>query len=140
MNQARPEVRNYLDTQITTQQNYLLSVQQYWQLSDANLPKIKSLNTVADIYGFVKNTLQYDYNRTGTASERMGADAVLAKPSQAVCVEFTDLFVAIAREKGIMAREIEGYGFTQDAKLRPLSLTSDILHSWPEYFDTDAKK
>ena len=29
----------------------------------------------------------------------------------------------------------QGFGFSQDPKLRPLSLVSDILHSWPEYYD-----
>jgi hypothetical protein len=50
-------------------------------------------------------------------------------------MEFTDLFIALAREKGIYAREINGYGFSDDPNLRPLSLISDLLHSWPEYFD-----
>ena len=51
-------------------------------------------------------------------------------------MEFTDLFIAIAREKGIYSREIQGYGFSLDQKLQPLSLSSDILHAWPEYYDT----
>ena len=50
-------------------------------------------------------------------------------------MEFTDLFIAIAREKGIYSREIQGYGFLWIQKLQPLSLSSDILHAWPEYFD-----
>lgn len=68
-------------------------------------------------------------------NKRLGADVVLANPDQAVCMEFTDLFIAIAREKGIYSREIQGYGFSLDPKLQPLSLVSDILHAWPEYYD-----
>ena len=66
----------------------------------------------------------------------MGAETVLSNHDQAVCLEFSDLFVGIAREKGIYSREIEGYGFSLDPKLQPISLSSDILHAWPEYFDT----
>ena len=32
------------------------------------------------------------------------------------------------------------YGFSNDPKLRPLSTQSDVLHSWPEYFDQENKK
>lgn len=30
---------------------------------------------------------------------------------------------------------MQGYGFSNDQDLRPLSVNSDILHSWPEYYD-----
>jgi transglutaminase-like putative cysteine protease len=56
-----------------------------------------------------------------------------------VCLEFTDLFIAIARAAGIPAREIDGFGYTQNAINRPISIDEDILHAWPEYYDT-AKK
>jgi transglutaminase-like putative cysteine protease len=50
-------------------------------------------------------------------------------------LEFTDLFVALARANGIPARSIEGYAHTENDKLRPLSLVKDVLHAWPEYYD-----
>ncbi|MEO6508470.1 MAG: transglutaminase domain-containing protein, partial [Patescibacteria group bacterium] len=57
-------------------------------------------------------------------------------PTQAVCTEFTDLFVALARQKNIYAREIEGYGYSVDENLRPITTNSDVLHAWPEYYDS----
>ena len=59
----------------------------------------------------------------------------LSNPDQAVCMEFTDLFIALSRAAGIPARELDGYGFTSNPTLRPLSLNQDLLHAWPEYFD-----
>jgi len=76
-----------------------------------------------------------DYNKINSKNTRLGADYVMSHPNEAVCLEFSDLFVAIAREKGIYSREIEGYGFSLDPKLQPISLSSDVLHAWPEYFD-----
>jgi hypothetical protein len=52
-------------------------------------------------------------------------------------MEFTDLFVAIARAAGIPAREAIGYAYTNNPDIRPLSLVLDVLHSWPEYYDRE---
>jgi hypothetical protein len=65
----------------------------------------------------------------------MGATQALANPNQAICMEFTDLFIALARAASIPAREINGFAYTTDARLRPLSLMADVLHAWPEYYD-----
>ncbi len=136
----RPEVVAYTSSEIANEQKYLLSAQKYWQISDTNLSRISGFKTVEDIYNFVIGDLKYNYSRLNQNDNiRLGADGALNHPDQAVCVEFTDLFVAAAREKGIMAREIEGYGYTQDPQLRPLSLSSDILHSWPEYYNPKTK-
>jgi hypothetical protein len=51
-------------------------------------------------------------------------------------MEFTDVFVAIARAAGIPARQAIGYAYTTNTKLRPLSLVTDVLHAWPEYYDS----
>jgi hypothetical protein len=52
-------------------------------------------------------------------------------------MEFTDLFIALARAAQIPAREVIGYSYSQNARLRPLSLASqgDLLHAWPAYWD-----
>jgi hypothetical protein len=67
----------------------------------------------------------------------MGAVAALQNPDQAICMEFTDLFIAIARAAGIPAREIDGYAYTENPQLQPLGLVADVLHAWPEYYDKD---
>jgi hypothetical protein len=59
----------------------------------------------------------------------------LDNPDSAVCLEFTDLFIALARSAGIPAREVDGYAHTENERQRPLSLEEDILHAWPEYYD-----
>ncbi len=133
----REELIDWARAEFKKQKSYLLAPQKYWDLSQKIEPDIVSA-TPSDIYKFVTNTLSYDYDKINSGNSRLGATKVLEKPSRAVCMEFTDLFVSLGRQKGIYAREIEGYGFSQDAKLRPLSLKSDILHSWPEYYNEDS--
>lgn len=127
---AAPHFRSKIDQQ----KEYLLTAKKYWQINKVD--QLNNLTSPQEIYDFVKNRLKYNYDKINTDNKRLGADFVLLNPDQAVCLEFTDLFVGIAREKGIYSREVEGYGFSLDPKLQPLSLSSDILHAWPEYFDT----
>src|SRR3989344_3578926 len=87
------------------------------------------------IYQFVVDYLKYDSERLkDTAIERLGAVTALNNPNSAVCMEFTDLFIALTRAAGIPARELNGYAYTNNTVLRPLSLNKDILHAWPEYW------
>lgn len=124
---------------ITTTQDDLsmyLKPLPYWETED---PAIKALaatyTTPKAIYDYVVATLDYDYERVKTKPKRKGAVETLKTPKNAICMEFTDLFIAIARAAGIPARELVGYAHTTNAKLRPLSLVSDVLHAWPEYYD-----
>ena len=87
------------------------------------------------IYKFVVNNLSYDSGRFNTDIQRLGAVTALNNPTNAVCMEFTDLFIALVRAAGIPARELNGFAYSSSSTLRPLSLSKDILHSWPEYFD-----
>ena len=130
----REEAIEYFREAVKQQKSYLLTAKKYWQINKVD--SIKSINEPKDIYDFVVNSLTYNYSKINSQNKRLGADFVLSHPDQAVCLEFTDLFIGITREKGIFSREIEGYGFSLDPRLQPLSLSSDILHSWPEYYDT----
>ncbi len=130
---TREDSTPYFRSLINSQKHYLLTEKKYWQI--AKVEKIKDVNSPKEIYDFVTSNLKYNYNKINSNNKRLGADVVLLNPDQAVCMEFTDLFIAIAREKGIYSREIQGYGFSLDQKLQPLSLSSDILHAWPEYYD-----
>ncbi|MBI2600176.1 transglutaminase domain-containing protein [Candidatus Daviesbacteria bacterium] len=88
------------------------------------------------IYQYTVNSLKYDPSRLSDSNiERLGAATVLTYPTKAVCMEFTDLFIALARAAGIPARELNGFAYTNNIDLRPLSLNKDVLHSWPEYWD-----
>jgi len=133
---SRDEVKDVIEQIVQTQKNYLLSSQKYWMIN--NLKKIDGLTNAKDIYNFTVNSLKYNYQKINSNNSRLGADGVLSRPDQAVCLEFTDFFVGASREKGIMAREIEGYGFSFDPRLQPLSLVSDVLHAWPEYYNEKA--
>lgn len=113
-----------------------LKEQPYWQISNEKIKNLaQNLKTPAAIYEYVVKNLKYDFSRVTEGKERLGALNVLANPNSAVCLEFTDLFVALARAAGIPAREIDGFANTQNSKERPLSLVKDILHAWPEYYD-----
>ncbi len=116
-----------------------LKPQDYWQVTD---PKIQALaniyKTPQQIYAYVSTALTYDYSRVTAGTTRLGAIGALEHPTQAVCMEFTDLFIAIARAAGIPARRDVGFAYTNNPKLRPLSLVSDVLHAWPEYYDANA--
>jgi hypothetical protein len=98
----------------------------------------KQYKTPREIYDYVIKTFSYDYERINQSPVRKGAVEALNDPKHAVCMEFTDVFIAIARAAGIPARQAVGYAYTTNTKLRPLSLISDVLHAWPEYYDKES--
>ena len=113
----------------------------YWDLGNQKTrDDIKELKSAEDIYNYVRKTLTYNYKKIATDNLRLGGQGALTDVKNSVCLEFTDLFISIARAKGIPARSVEGFAFTQNAKLRPLSLVNDILHAWPEYYDLKSKR
>lgn len=115
--------------------NYL-TPDQYWETTNSKIVSLANeYRTPRAIYDYVVSTLSYSYDRVNQNPIRKGAVAALANPAASVCMEFTDLFIAIARAAGIPARESVGYAYTTNTKLRPLSLVTDVLHAWPEYFD-----
>jgi len=132
----REEMVPYIRALFQKQKSYLLESQKYWDIK--SLDKIANLRNAYDVYDFVVDKLSYAYSRVTSSNVRLGAEVALQKPNLAVCLEFSDLFVGISREKGIYAREVEGYGDSSDQTLRPISLTSDVLHSWPEYYNTES--
>lgn len=114
-----------------------LEEKKYWEVSKREIQKLaEELKTPENIYKYVTEYLEYDFSRVNTDQKRLGAAGVLSQKEQAVCLEFTDLFIAIARAAGVPAREVNGFAFTENNKQRPLSLVQDILHAWPEYYDT----
>lgn len=114
-----------------------LQEDRYWEIND---PKIKALaqnlKTVDQIYRYVVSNLEYNLDRVKNRQvNRQGALLALENPDQAICTEFTDLFIALARAAGIPAREINGYAYSANPQMLPSSLYADVLHSWPEYWD-----
>lgn len=116
--------------------NQYLTQQPYWEVNDPQIVSVaQNLKTPEAIYNYVTKTLKYNFQRVAPNVQRLGARGVLTEPSNAICLEFTDLFVTLARAAGIPAREIEGYAYTNDPQTEPLSLVADVLHAWPEYWD-----
>lgn len=123
------------------------AAQKYWEKDNPQIisklteilgdtPPLDNMSKIKLIYQFVVDYLKYDSSRLkGSSIERLGAVTTLNNPDSAVCMEFTDLFIALSRAAEIPARELNGYGYTTNPVLRPLSLTKDILHSWPEFWD-----
>lgn len=88
------------------------------------------------IYEYVVETLKYDQSRLKDQNiERLGAITALNNPEKSVCMEFTDLFITLSRAAGVPARELDGFAYSQNKSLRPLSFGNDLLHAWPEYYD-----
>ncbi len=99
-------------------------------------PDIKNLISAKSIYDFVADKLKYDYEKVNRQqSQKTPAAESLINSQSAICTDFANVFVAIARKSGIPARELEGFGISENQDLKPLSLTQDVLHAWPEYFD-----
>lgn len=115
-----------------------LKEQPYWETSNIDIKKMaKTLKTPYAIYEYLVKNLMYDFSRVTEKKTRLGGANVLKNPKSAVCLEFTDLFITLARAAGIPAREINGFAYTEDDSKRPLSLVKDVLHAWPEYYDYD---
>lgn len=117
--------------------NTYLNKTTYWQTDDSQIKSLaQQLKTPQAIYNYVTSTLSYDYSRVSPNVQRLGATETLKNPKNAICTEFTDLFIAIARAAGIPAREMEGFAYTENPQIQPLSLVADVLHAWPEYWDS----
>lgn len=120
--------------------NNNLLPQKFWEVNNPLISqKAKELKTPKAIYDFVVKTLNYDSERVKEGTERMGALKSLEFPRRAICMEFTDLFIALCRAAGIPAREINGFAYTTNEKLKPIGFAADLLHSWPEYFEEKRK-
>lgn len=110
-----------------------------WNYDDPKISdKLPKLKTPQSIYDFVVDSLNYNFDRLGQtgASSRGGATFALANPNLSICTDFSDLFITIARKNQIPSREVQGFALSSNDKLRPISLTKDVLHSWVEYYDT----
>ncbi len=139
---GRAEVKLYPKEEEVSQANLLnyLSERPYWETKNPQIDKLaKELKTPEAIYKYVVNTLKYDFSRVTDNKERLGAVKALENKNSAVCREFTDLFIALARAANIPAREINGFAYTENSRQKPVSLVKDILHAWPEYYDADKK-
>jgi transglutaminase-like putative cysteine protease len=98
--------------------NRYISSDKYWQ-SDS--PEIQSVanellvgkSNFNDIiladYDYVIGALEYDYNKIKTDNPRLGAISAL-QSGKGVCMEYSDLLIAILRAQKIPSRTAFGYG------------------------------
>ncbi len=133
--QPRDNLMKVIKDEFKSQKKYLLSEDPNWRLPK-NDSKYK-FDSVKQIYTYVVSTLKYNYGRLNTKISRLGSIEALKYPDQAVCSEFSDVFIAIARENGFPVRELQGYAFSHDPELRPFSTQTDVLHSWVEYYNEE---
>ncbi len=135
---SQPQKNFPTPDQSTLEKN--LQEQEYWQVNHPSIQeKASELKSIKDVYNYVVTHLNYDYERVEEGAERLGSLEALVSPEKAICMEFTDLFIALARTIGVPAREVNGFAYTTNPKLRPLSLVTDVLHSWPEYWNEERK-
>ena len=114
--------------------------QKYWPTTDPAITSAsQNLSTPKSIYKYVVNSLNYDYSGIDSAV-RKGALSAIEFPNLSLCTEFTDLFVTLSRSKSIPAREIEGFAYSNDSKVKPINTLSDVLHAWPQYYDSITKR
>lgn len=112
----------------------------YWQVTNPEIvarakQATQGKSKVADIVKatdvFVRDTLTYN-NEKIKYNIRQGALKALQNPTNAVCLEYSDLMIALLRAQGIPARMPIGYGYSGDLKTSPA--VSDSLHSWVEAY------
>jgi transglutaminase-like putative cysteine protease len=91
----------------------------------------KVADNVRAVYDYVINKLTYNDDKL-KFNVRQGAAKALANPSNAVCLEYADLMIAMLRSQGIPARMVVGYAYAGSLKASPG--VEDSLHSWVEAY------
>lgn len=131
--QARVFARKTIPLEIDAKK--YLQPQEFWPVSSPEIINMaQQLNSPSKIYQYIVANLEYDYSLIDTAT-RKGAIATLNNPKQSICTDFTDLFISLSRAANIPAREIEGFAYTNNPKIKPINTNSSILHAWPQYYD-----
>ncbi len=113
---------------------------QYWQSTSPQL-QVKAAQAVAgtdkvidkvrNLYKLTVDTLSYN-NEKIKYNIRQGSDKALANPDNAVCLEYSDLLIALLRSQNIPARMPVGYAYA--GNLKQSKAVSDSLHSWVEVY------
>ncbi|MBD3362924.1 hypothetical protein GF362_04350 [Candidatus Dojkabacteria bacterium] len=110
---------------------------EYWEVNSepiqvkAEKLKKDSDNTfqiVKNIYEYIVDTIDYDEVKRFGLNERQGALKTLLGGS-AVCMEYSDLFISLARASNIPARAVFGYGY--DSRM---SSDKQEPHQWVQVY------
>jgi hypothetical protein len=93
--------------------------------TDKVIDKVRNLHKLTiDILSYNNEKIQYNI--------RQGSDKALANPDNAVCLEYSDLLIALLRSQNIPARMPVGYAYA--GNLKQSKSVSDSLHSWVEVY------
>ncbi len=140
------KIRLFLNAQNNQAEQTVLpaytSALKYWDFTEG---KLKNLNgqfhSAEEIFNFTVDSLNYTRLPLDQDFPRLGAAAALEEQntSNATCQEFTDLFIALARQANIPSRRLVGYAYSNNPDLRPVNIDHDVLHSWPEYYDEKSR-
>ncbi len=118
-----------------------LEESQYWEVNDEEIQDkaeglkgetTNILEILHNNYEFIVDSIDYDEFKYGSINQRQGALTTL-KGGSSVCMEYSDLLIALSRAQGIPARAAYGYGY--DPKVQP---DEQEDHQWvqawiPEY-------
>ena len=121
----------------------------YWETSSKLVENLKNKlyekdknvsQNAYNVYAFLVDNFEYNTEVINQPyTERKGAVTALTNQDPIACMEFTDIFITLARSMGIPAREIDGYAITNDNHLNtPTSINvkgGDLLHAWAEFYD-----
>ncbi len=122
---------------ISTDMQSYLKPAEYWEVDD---PKIGSkaneikgdeknvYKIVEKTYKFVVDSIDYSQVKRFGLNERQGAKKTL-EGGAAVCMEYADLFLTLARAQGVPARAAFGYGY--DSRVPSDKQES---HQWDEVY------
>lgn len=94
-------------------------------------PDAKVSDNVRAVYDYVIQKLTYNNDKI-KFNVRQGAAKALANPSNAVCLEYADLMIAMLRSQGIPARMVVGYAYA--GSIKTSAAVADSLHSWVEAY------
>ena len=136
-------LKNVLGETFNASKQYLNSYRKEDKFWESNSTEIKNLaleitkNKTTDkekgraIYDYVVNTLKYNKEALNVQNRgRIGALGVLNNTNDAICQEYTDLFVALSRSIGIPSRMLAGYTSAEIG----YDLPNNALHAWAEFY------
>jgi transglutaminase-like putative cysteine protease len=125
---------------LTTDFEKYLKEGEYWEVDSLEIQqsakdiageKTNSYEIIQATYDFVVNKIDYSFVKKYGLNERQGALATL-NGGAAVCMEYSDLFIALLRAQGIPSRAAFGYGYTStDYESRS---DNTINHQWAEVY------
>ncbi len=117
----------------------------YWESDDPEIKKVATelKGSETNVYKIIQKTYQYVINKIDYSevkrfgiNKRQGALATL-KGGAAVCMEYSDLFIALIRAQGIPARGAFGYGYSA---LDSFSTEDNTInHQWAEVYIPSVK-